>query len=384
MKVWAVFRKTLLEQKRDLASLLMVLLFCPFFVYLYWLMSGGGSMSYHVIIINEDAGFRQVNEGENVIAALESLKYESDAPIVKVRRMQDRTKADERLKNRYDAAMLIIPPDFSRAMYDSREHAGGFDNRVTIVGDPGNPTYTVASILALTAVDQVVQEKMCYKPPVGWQEEFINSNKPRSEFETYVPGLLVLAIMMLLFTTALPLVREREAKTLRRLQLSSTTSFDLLTGISLAQIIIGAVTIVLTFYTAIALGFRSEGPLWIAMVIGVLTTFSVVAVGLLTACFCKNATAVLTIGTFPFFLLMWFTGAGFPVPRLILFAYGARQFALNDILPPTHAVIAMNKVLSMGATFIDVWPEMALMMALTVIYYALGVTIFKRTQMRRL
>ncbi len=244
-----------------------------------------------------------------------------------------------------------------------------------------NPAYTVASILALTATDQVMQSVTEQKPVIGWNEEFLSSRKPRTEFEVYVPGLLVLSIIMLVFTTALPLVRERENRTLRRFRLSCATSFDLLTGVSLAQVIIGSIAVILTFYTAVALGFHCEGSLWAALAVSILTVGSVIAVGIITACFCKNATAVLTIGTLPFFLFMWFTGAAMPMPSPVLFSLAGHDIAFNDILPPTHAVIAINKIVSFGAAFSEVLPEMVIMLFLTVVYYFLGVLVYKRTHL---
>lgn len=387
MKLWHIFRKTVLEQWREWASLSMVLVLCPFFVFLYWLMSSGGSTTYKVLLLNLDRGLEQanhqkINAGHKVIEAIEAMRYQNGAAMVRLEHIQERQAADEKLKNRHAAALLIIPSDFSAALHNRNAIPDSSRTAVTIVGDAANPAYTVASILALTAADQVIQSLSGIQPPVGWHEEFIARTRPRTEFETYVPGLLILSITLLIFTTALPLVREREDKTLRRLRLTRMNSFHLLGGVSLAQIVIGIVAILLTFLTARLLGFHSEGPLWLAVVIGVLTVGSVVAVGLVTACFCKNATAVLTLGTLPFFLLMWFTGAAMPLPRVELFSMGHRIFAVNDVLPPTHAVIALNKVLSFGASLADVRFELALMLVLTVIYFYLAVVIYQKTQMR--
>lgn len=388
MKVWHVFRKTMIEQLRELASLSMVLVLCPFFVFLYWLMTSGGSTTYRILLINQDQGMYRaetgkINEGQEVARVLENMHYENNVPMIKLHQINDRASANEKLKNRNAAALLILPPDFSAALHDKDRSADSARTAVTIVGDAANPAYTVASILALTAADQVIQSISGIKPPVTWNEEFISHAKPRTEFEMLVPGLLILSIMMLIFTTALPLVREREDKTLRRLRISCMNSFDLLSGVSLAQIVIGTVAILLTFLTARLLGFHSQGSLWAAIVIGILTAGSVIAVGLLTACFCKNATAVLTIGTLPFFLFMWFTGAAMPVPAVEIFSIGSRTFALNDILPPTHAVIALNKVLSFGASLADVWLELVLMLGLSVIYFFVGIVVFQKTQMLR-
>jgi len=387
MRLLAVFRKTLREQMRDWASLSMVIVLCPLFVLLYWLIAGGGSTSYKVLVINGDAGAvvegrGPVNEGARVIEALRALAYKSGDPMLRIQVMTDRAAAETQLRDRYAAALIVLPGDFSRMLHAAPADRPRF-SPVVLSGDAGNFAYAVASVLVFTGLDALTRSLGGFDPPFPWKEEFVGGAAPRSEFEAYVPGLLILSIILLVFTTALPLIREREERTLRRLRVSRMTAFDLLGGVSLAQIALGALSIVLTFLVAVLLGFRSQGSLFAAAAVGLLCAGSVIAVGLVTACFCKNATAVLTIGTLPFFLLMWFSGAAMPMPRVTLFVIGARPFALNDILPPTHAVTAMNKILALGASLGDVLYELVLLTALTAAYFAAAVWIYRRTQMRR-
>ncbi|MCX6560697.1 MAG: ABC transporter permease [Candidatus Aminicenantes bacterium] len=387
MRLLAYFGKTVREQVRDLASLSMVLVLCPFFVFLYWLIAGGGSTSYKVLVLNRDggvvlAGGEPVKEGDRVVEALRGLKYPSGDPMLRVRPVADRAAADADLRNRYAAALLILPEDFSRMLHAPPAERSRFAP-VVLSGDAGNVAYAVASVFVFTALDAAVRAAGGAEPPFPWREEFVSGAAPRTEFEAYVPGLLILSILLLLFTTALPLIREREERTLRRLRVSRLTVFDLLGGVSLAQIVIGAASIALTFAVAALLGFRSGGSFLAAGLVALMCVGSVVAVGLLTACFCKNATAVLTIGTLPFFLLMWFSGAAMPLNRLTLFVVGARPIALNDFLPPTHAVIALNKILSFGASLGDVAYELAMLAGLTVVYFAAAVWIYRRTQWRK-
>jgi ABC-2 type transport system permease protein len=366
----------------------MVIVLCPFFVLLYWLMTGGGTTSYKVLVINQDRGAAiegqgTVAAGEKVVEALRALSYPSGAPMLRIETMADRAAAEARLRDRDAAVLLVLPADFSRTLHKKDLPAAGPGDPVVVSGDAGNPAYAVASVLVFTALDTVSRAVSGVEPPVPWKEEFVGGTEPRSEFEMYVPGLLVLSIILLVFTTALPLVREREEGTLRRLRVSRMTAFDLLGGVSLAQIVIGTLAVGVTFVTAALLGFHSRGPLLAAVVVSVLTVGSVIAVGLVTACFCRSSTAVLTIGTLPFFLLMWFSGAAMPMPRVTLFKLGARVFAINDILPPTHAVTALNKILSFGSGLGGVLYEIGLIVLLTAVYFGLAVRIFRRTQLRK-
>jgi ABC-2 type transport system permease protein len=58
-------------------------------------------------------------------------------------------------------------------------------------------------------------------------------------------------------------------------------------------------------------------------------------------------------------------------------------FALNDILPPTHAVIALNKVFTFGASFNDIRYEIIMLTILTVIYYAIGIYFFRKEHLMK-
>jgi ABC-2 type transport system permease protein len=141
------------------------------------------------------------------------------------------------------------------------------------------------------------------------------------------------------------------------------------------------VAVVLTFLTAWALGFRSQGPLWVAILVGAVTTFSIIGTGLVVACFSRTVTQAFLLANFPLALFMFFSSAVFPVPKVPLFTLGGRAIGLYDILPPTHAVVALNKVLTLGAGFSDVAYELAALLILSAAYFSLGVWLFQRTHL---
>ncbi|MCC7354973.1 MAG: ABC transporter permease, partial [Anaerolineae bacterium] len=160
------------------------------------------------------------------------------------------------------------------------------------------------------------------------------------------------------------------------------TSLDFLGGISAAVAVDGALAVILTFLTAVALGFRSLGPLWVAVAIGIVTSLSIIGVGLIVACFSRTVNQAFLIANFPLALFMFFSGAIYPVPKVVLFTIGGRTIGLYDILPPTHAVVALNKVLSLGAGLGDVLYELFALIILSVVYFAAGVWLFRRTHLR--
>jgi ABC-2 type transport system permease protein len=187
---------------------------------------------------------------------------------------------------------------------------------------------------------------------------------------------------MMLFSVAIAVTRQIEAGALRRLRLTRATAFDLMGGISLLYILIALLSVALAYLTALGFGFRSQGPLWLAILINVIAAIAVIGVGLMTACFSNTTARAAVIVNFPLMLLLFFSGAVFPVPDVALFTLGGHTFKLFELLPHTHAVVALNKVLSLGAGLSEVGFELGALVILTVVYFLAGIVMFQRMQFR--
>ena len=388
MKLFSVFRKCAREQKRDLWVVGLSLAFAPLFVLIYWMMTGEtGSTTYTVLVINHDqpaalAGGAPLSAGAEVIQRLRDITYQSGAPFLKVIETADRTEAETRLRNREAAALVIIPSDFSEKLAAFR--AGDFSaaTNLTFVGDLTNPYYTVAAVMAMTAADKYTQAFTSAPRPVALVEIPLGASSARTEFENYVPGLLVLATVLLIFQAAMTPARDIESGVMRRLRLTRLSAFDYLGGTTLWMALISVASVLLTFATAVACGFRSQGNLWVAVLVGVLNSLSIIGLGLIVACFSKTVSHAFVIANFPLGFLMFLSGAAFPLPRTNLFTFLGHGFALPDLLPPTHAVIALNKVFTLGANLGDVAFELSALTVLTALYFGVGVWVFSRTQMK--
>jgi ABC-2 type transport system permease protein len=90
----------------------------------------------------------------------------------------------------------------------------------------------------------------------------------------------------------------------------------------------------------------------------------------------------LIMANFPMVLMMFFSGGVFPVQRIPLFTLAGRTFALFDVLPQTHAILALNKVLTLGAGPGEVTYELGMVLLLSMVYFLGGVVIFDRKVFR--
>jgi ABC-2 type transport system permease protein len=387
MRLLAVVKRSLREQLRDRLALVLVLIVAPFFVLLYALMFPSGATQYRVLVLNHDAGAPasagRLQAGDEAIQALQSVRYKNGKPMLNVERVTDRADAEKRLRDRDAALLVLIPRDFSQAIAGARVGDRSTEATPTLVGDLTNPTYVVAGVLVGGSLDAYVQGAIGGRSPVHLAEEPLGGSATRTEFEAYVPGLIVFSVMMLVFLTSMTVAREVESGTLRRLQLTRMTSLDLMAGVSAVPVLVGIAAVLLTFGTAVAVGFHSQGPIWVAVLTCAVTSLSIVGAGLVVGALAKTVTQAFLLANFPLILFMFFSGAIFPIPRMTLFRVFGHAFGPYDLLPPTHAVVALGKVLTLGAGLGDVVFELAALAVLSLAYFALGVWLFKRRWLAR-
>jgi ABC-2 type transport system permease protein len=386
MKLWKVFVKSMREQLRDPLTLSLSVVLAPLFVFLYWMFFPSGSTTYPVYVINEDVPVETESgifaAGEDLIESMRAITYADDLPILNVSVVADQELAEARVKDRKATLLVVIPAEFSATMYAAGQGLEPAPVPVTFVGDLTNPYYAVAAVMAGSGLENYVQAVSGQQSPVQFNEIALGGSAARSEFEIYVPGILVFAVIILVFQSAMVVAYEVEAGTLRRLKLTRLTSFDLLGGISLSIVLIGVVCVLLAFLVAYGLGFRSQGPLWVAILVGAITTFAVIGSGLIVAAFSKTVSQAFIIANFPLVLFMFFSSAVFPVPNPRLFEVGKQTIGLFDILPTTHAVVALNKVLTLGVGLDEVAFELVALIVLSVVYFLVGVWLFQRNHMR--
>ncbi|MGD8454858.1 MAG: ABC transporter permease [Anaerolineales bacterium] len=383
MRLWRVFVKSLREQSRDLLTLSLSITLAPVFVFLYWLFfPSGGSTTYDAVVINNDLPIAGITAGEDLIAALSEVTYSDGQPILDVHLMEDQTAAETKIKDRKFEVMLVIPEDLSATIHDFQTGVVVEPAAVTFIGDLTNPYYAVAAVMANAGLEGYVQFITGEERPITVEEVPLGDSAGRTEFEIYVPGMLMFSIVILVFEASMVVAYEVESGTLKRLKITKVSTFELLGGISASVILIGVVGLLLAIATALALGFTSHGPLWVAILIGVITTISVIGVGLMIAAFSKTVSQAFIIANFPLVFFMFFTGVVFPIPGVTLFTIAGHPFGLYDFLPPTHAVVALSKVMTLGAGLDEVVFELSALVILSVIYFALGVWLFQRKHMR--
>jgi len=305
---------------------------------------------------------------------LNSVQYTSGKQALRTFETFDIAAVKRLIKDRKADVLITIPQGFADSL-----KTGGVPNFM-IYGEASNPKYSIGLIFSITGIETWVRQFTQKRPLYTFEEKFMGNSMAKSEFDVYAPGIFIFSIIMLILSASLAFVRDVEDKTMIRLKLSQMTVFDYVIGNTIVQWVVGVISFGLTLWLAVELGFNSQGSVGIVLLVCSLTILSMIALCLILVAFCKSATMVMIVGNFPLFILMFFTGSMIPLPRNEIFA----GFALNDLLSPTHAVIALNKVFTFGAGLKDIQYEIAMLVILTAIYYCIGVYLFKRNHFGRI
>jgi ABC-2 type transport system permease protein len=387
MRIIAFFRKTFKENIREWKISILALVFGPFFVYMMHAYFGNASISYTLLTINHDRAVSsasgRLSAGAGLLAQWEKAKYPDGKAIFKIKKILDPQAGKRELKNRDADLLLIIPADFSLRLQQYLGKKDAAVPQLTSVGDHGYARFTMAAAFADFITYSFVSKVAKIQLPLQVDFQSITQGRSLNEFDLYVPALLVLSIIMVLFTAAASLIKEVDKGTITRLVLSKLSTCEFLVAIAVNQVLIGTVALGLTYLSALHVGYRSSGSIPLFLLVGALSSLAVIAISLLVAAFIKTIFELLTVGVFPFFVLMFFSECMFPLPRLTLFRLAGHSFYANDVLPTALTVKAFNKILNFHAGLGDLSFEIGGIVIMSLLYFAVGLWLFRRRHIRR-
>jgi ABC-2 type transport system permease protein len=386
MRLLFLFKKALIENFRDWKIIILGLTFAPFFVVIMYFYFGETVKTYDVIIVSHDQGYaidgRTFLALQTLISDLKDIKNPDGSEVMRIEMMTDLEEAKKRLGAKDADLVVEIPENLSEIL---QAYSAGEQPPPAVIKTHGSPS-SMDSIMAAAWSDAIIyQYALAFtgqKIPLEIQAEGFEQMRATSDFDLYVPGLIALALMMLMFTAAASLIKEKDKGTLVRLRMSYMTTFEWLAAVSVTQVIIGLLAMGLTLLTAMIFGYRPMGSLFGFLVIGFISSLSIMAISVVVAASLRTIFDLMTIGCFPFFLLMFFSGGMFPLPTMKLFSLAGHPFQVNDILPTSHSISALSKILNGKAGLADVAFEIGAIVFLTLVYFSVGIWLFSRRHMR--
>lgn len=376
MKALRLFLKSVREQVREPLMLGVTVTFGAVFMLIFGLVFGEGSYTYRIAVQNLGAG----PESEAFIDGLEKMTYEDGARLFTVERVDSNAQVEARIQRRDLFASVVIPKDFALALASA-----GAGSVISVKGDPANAGFGLVRMMMQTVLDEFLEARGRAAPAVSLGTTFIETKvKGGGEFTFIAPGLMLMAIFLLLIQCSMVIVREVQSGTMLRLRLSHMKIWEFLLGISASQVLFAGVMLPIMYGVAVLVGFKGSGSVGTAFIVGLSASITAVAFGLVNAAISKTVVQAFLWGNLITIPVTFLSGAFFPIPEHVLFTIGGVNVTLMDWMPSTPAVAAMNKVLIYGAGLGDVAMDLLKMAMMSGLLFALGVVLFSRTHLRRI
>lgn len=378
MKWFFIFKHSLYRQWQDKLVLLLTLFTAPFFVLLYWLLFGNQSLQPVSIIIFESPSIDMSDttltmtskdltiELSHILEGANSTK-----PIIKT------AKSIKQLKKRLLAGESSIGLVFKNLSGSLKFLSSG--GLIDVYGNASTFEYQLVNLGLKTAIEERMNDLSGLSSPIEVRQKPLGISASRTPFELYVPGLIVFAVIMLIFSSSMAVTREVETGTLIRLAMTRASAFDIMVGISSAQLIPGFFSVMFTYIAAMGLGFQNAGNLIFALILVAVACLSNVGIGMIVASLSKNLLISFLLSSIFMFLLILFSGIIFPRPEISWFSIAGKTIGPFDILPTTHLGKGLEKVLTLGASLREISYELIMLLTISLVFFSIGLLIFRKT-----
>ena len=372
MKTLQFFKKTFLENLRDWKIIGMVFVFGPFFIFVMSAYFDAADPAFRMLLANNDQG-NAVTRG--LIETWENAEGENGKAVFHIASAQNRTDAAAKVEAGEAELFIEIPAGFGDSLTkEDNSAAPSFRSVSDQSSQRSAMAVSFCDYLAYTYAFSVTGEGA----PLNIQYEFLSDRGSVSDLDAYIPALIVLAVILVLFTTGATIIREKEHRTIIRLTMSPVKTSSMMAAITVNQLIIALAALAISIGAAYLNGYRPAGNMLSIIPVGLLGALGVIAVGFATASILNNMFGLLTVGVFPFFILMFFSGCMFPLPQIPLVSILRHQFYLNDILPTSLTVRIFNQMLNHNATYAAMGVELSVLVTVTAAYFFLSLLLLKK------
>jgi ABC-type multidrug transport system permease subunit len=298
------------------------------------------------------------------VMALRAARYSDGRAMFQITSVSSDDGTDAMLRDKKAAGLVIFTLD-----------GKGFLAR-TVKGDATNMAFINASSYLEKTLTPVEERREGLNPVAVVTDEELSLHMPQTDFDAFAPGVMIMAILLLIPQTATLIGREIRTGTIQLLQMSPLSTLQWFAGISLAQMVTAFGQVVVMLVMAKALGFHTQGSLVLAVVICLILSFSSIGLGLLTACLIHNDSEALNTGSVFSMLQVFLSGAFFPFNSTTLLTVGGHELGVFDLIPATHAMTILRQSLVCGAGYETIAFRLWVMVGLSVLYFLFGIVFF--------
>jgi ABC-2 type transport system permease protein len=190
----------------------------------------------------------------------------------------------------------------------------------------------------------------------------------------FVPGVIAMVVMLVsLMLTALSVVREREIGTMAQILVSPLSPLEFLSGKTIPFILISLVDVALVTLMGVfwfEIPFQGSAAV---LLVGTLSfLLSSVGLGLLISTACTTQQQAVMAGTFVLTPAILLSGLIFPIANMaVIFQY------ITYANPLRYFIVVVQGVFLGGRGLAALWPQMAAMAGLGVVFLSLSIIRFR-------
>jgi len=190
----------------------------------------------------------------------------------------------------------------------------------------------------------------------------------------FVPGVVAMVVMLVsLMLTALSVVREREIGTMAQILVSPLSPLEFLSGKTIPFILISLVDVALVTLMGIFwFEIPFQGSVAVLFVGTLAFLLSSVGLGLLISTTCSTQQQAVMAGTFVLTPAILLSGLIFPIANMaLIFQY------ITYVNPLRYFIVIVQSVFLGGRSLEALWPQMAAMAGLGVVFLGLSIIRFR-------
>jgi len=361
MRFWEIGKRNLKELYRDLVGLGFLLGMPLAFILIFSFAFGGQATSpVSIGVVDED----QSQISAAFVSCLESIPaLEVLSPVYK-----SQSEAEEELNTGGLSIYLLIPRGFGKTV--ERHQAIDLTLAYNQV-DPMLPqrVMPVVSAAALGFLNIPVPLNIeLSQREAEIKDEYINY---------LIPGMAVFGLMILITSVGGIMVRDRVRGFLSRLMTTPARPSDFIFGYTLPFIPVIIISTAIYLGVGILMGLSIIGNLGLAFLVLFIIGICCMGMGMILGTLAKSeeqATGAPWIFIVP---LVMISGAWWPVEQMPLVIKG-----IAEALPFLHAMDACRDVVTRGASFTTILPDLYWLIGWTMALFALGIVLFRRSMAR--
>ncbi len=269
---------------------------------------------------------------------------------------------------------LQIPPHFTRDL------RAGHPAQVEMLIDGSNSTTALQALntalgVALTqSVEMMMRDSGRHTVPIEIRPQMLYNPTMRSP-NFFVPGVIGVVLQIgTTFATAMAVVRERERGTLEQLLVSPLSRWALMLGKLVPYLCIGMIMAILLFaIMRFVFAVPIAGSVVAMMLATLIYVFALLSLGLLVATKAENQMQALQMSMTFIMPSVFFSGFIFPRETMPWIFY-----AIGALLPTTYFISLMRAIILRGASFLEYWPHLAILIIMSILLFSVCALMFRK------